>query len=178
MESVSVEGSRKRKHCDTEIKSSKKPKLEEAGVDVDNDNGSKEKETRPLNVISKYVPVFGIIIYRDLYVCVSCVLDCVYILYVRTYVCVCTYVCMYICTCMCAYICLYVCVCVSVCVYVRTYVRMYICTCTYIRHMCMYVHTYVRVCICMYVYMCIYDSWDFQDQDLEMVCKITINFDT
>ena len=59
MESVPVEGSRKRKHCDTEIKSTKRPKLEEAGADVNNDNDNKEKETRSLNVISKCVQVFG-----------------------------------------------------------------------------------------------------------------------
>ena len=57
VESVPEEGSRKRKHCDTEIKSAKRPKLEEASADTDDDNNTKEKETRSLNVISKYVQI-------------------------------------------------------------------------------------------------------------------------
>ena len=55
MESAPVEGSRKRKHYDTEVKSTKKPKLEEDSADMDIDHSAKQKETRPLNVISKYV---------------------------------------------------------------------------------------------------------------------------
>ena len=55
MESTQVEGSRKRKHCDEEIKSTKKPKLEETSTDVDTNNSAKQKEMRSLNVISKCV---------------------------------------------------------------------------------------------------------------------------
>ena len=68
MESIKVEGSRKRKHCDEEIESTKKPKLEEASTDVCTDNSGKQKEMRSLNVMSKYI--------LELCVCVCvCVCD-------------------------------------------------------------------------------------------------------
>jgi len=55
-----VEGSRKRKQCSTEIVAVKKPKLGEVTSDGDTDSSIKQKKTRSLRVISKYVQLFWI----------------------------------------------------------------------------------------------------------------------
>ena len=72
MESINVEGSRKRKHHDKEIESTKKPKLEEASTDVcTDDSAAKQNEMRSLNVISKYVSRVNVCVRACVCVCVS-----------------------------------------------------------------------------------------------------------